>query len=298
LISVDGKRCCYCGACVSVCPVDALDLQETHLVVSEQCIDCHVCLSACPMGALSADGEVSLTLGEVKDHYQVVVVGAGPAGSLAAWEAAQQGLCVLLIEKRQEIGSPVRCAEGITPGALEGLIAADPTWISAHVCRAKITVVRDGKDHEWRPDAVHGTGDVSGVGYIVERRVFDRVLSEKAAAVGARVVLKTAVTGLLRESGKVVGVEVRGPWGRREIGADIVIGADGVESRVGTWAGLDTTLPLPDLMSCAQLLIAGIDIDPECTYYYLDAELAPGGYAWIFPRARAEPMWVWAFRLV
>ena len=80
------------------------------------------------------------------------------------------------------------------------------------------------------------------------------------------------------------GVVAEGPWGRREIASRVVIGADGVESRVGVWAGLDTTLPLQDQMACAQFLLAGIDIDPQCTYYYLDGELAPGGYAWVFPK--------------
>jgi digeranylgeranylglycerophospholipid reductase len=225
---------------------------------------------------------------EVKDHYEVVVVGAGPAGSVTAWEVAQLGLSVLLIEKRQEIGSPVRCAEGLTPGALDGVVAADPNWISARVRRAKITVVRDGRDYDWQPTEMFDREGVGGVGYIVERRVFDRVLAEKAAAAGAGVVLKTAVTGLLHEGDKVVGVETSGPGGRRQVGAEVVIGADGVESRVGVWAGLDTTLPLADLMSCAQFLLAGIDIDAECTYYYLDPRLAPGGYVWIFPKGEGR----------
>ncbi len=46
----------------------------------------------------------------MKSSYDVIVVGAGPAGSIAARTAARNGLDVLLIEKRQEIGDPVRCA--------------------------------------------------------------------------------------------------------------------------------------------------------------------------------------------
>jgi len=288
LISVDRKRCCYCGACVSVCPVDALDLQETRLVVRDSCMDCNDCISACPSGALRAEGDSDTASDEAQDRYQVVVVGGGPAGSVAAWEAARRGLSVLLVEKRQEIGSPVRCAEGLTPGALDGLVDADSRWISARVRRAKIAVVREGIEHDWRPAAVPEAACESGVGYVVERRVFDRSLAERASAAGARVVVKTAVTGLLQEDGRVVGVEARGPWGSRRIRSEVVIGADGIESRIGAWAGLDTTLPLADLMSCAQFLLAGIDIDPECTYYYLDPEIAPGGYVWIFPKGEGQ----------
>ena len=49
----------------------------------------------------------------MKDAYDVIVVGAGPAGAMAARHAAEGGASVLLIEKRQEIGDPVRCAEGV-----------------------------------------------------------------------------------------------------------------------------------------------------------------------------------------
>ena len=49
-----------------------------------------------------------------EERYDVVVVGAGPGGSIAARTAAESGLNVLLIEKNQEIGVPVRCAEGVS----------------------------------------------------------------------------------------------------------------------------------------------------------------------------------------
>ncbi|MDH4123840.1 MAG: FAD-dependent oxidoreductase, partial [Thermoplasmata archaeon] len=59
----------------------------------------------------------------------IVVVGAGPAGSMTARYAAKGGADVVIIEKRQEIGSPVRCAEGISKSLLQ-----------------KIDLVLDGKD--------------------------------------------------------------------------------------------------------------------------------------------------------
>lgn len=288
MIAVDVQRCAYCGSCVSVCPVNALDLQETRLVVSEDCIECNLCLSACPMGALLPAEEQPRSYPKIRDSYDVVVVGAGPAGSVAAWEAARQGLAVLLLEKRQEIGSPVRCAEGIAHQSLSTFIAPDERWISAQICKAQIALVEDGQERVWTSESLPGGSAPAGVGYILERRVFDRVLAEKAAQAGARVLVKTAATGLLCEGQAVVGVRALGPWGQRDIAARVVIGADGVESRVGLWAGLDTTLPPSDLMTCAQFLLAGIDIDPQCTYYYFDCHAVPGGYAWIFPKGEGR----------
>jgi len=43
MVAVDRVCCAYCGSCVSVCPVGALDLQETRLVVSPDCIECNLC---------------------------------------------------------------------------------------------------------------------------------------------------------------------------------------------------------------------------------------------------------------
>jgi len=64
----------------------------------------------------------------------------------------------------------------------------------------------------------------------------------------------------------------------------VVIAADGVESLVGRWAGLDTTLSQSELMTCAQYLLVGINIDPSCCAYTIDEVVAPGGYAWVFPK--------------
>jgi digeranylgeranylglycerophospholipid reductase len=279
VIEVRADRCGYCGACVGVCPVGAIELAETRLLINEACVDCGLCLAACPVGALQAEGHVETNAAPLRRRYDVVVVGAGPGGSIAAREAARLGLSVLLLEKRQEIGSPVRCAEGIAHELLVPFIEPDSRWISAVVSKAQITI----------EDAATVTGQAEGrQGYILERRVFDRVLAEEAAQAGAQVMVKTAATGLLLEDDVVRGVAARGPAGAMEIECSVVIGADGVESQVGPWAGLDTALPLKDAMACAQYLLAGIEVDSACCSYYIGQGIAPGGYAWVFPKGEGK----------
>ncbi len=275
MINIDRGRCAYCGGCVSVCPVEALTLAETRIIVDASCTDCGDCELACPMGALQSEGV--LQAGKApRRNYDLVVVGAGPGGAVAARVAAQQGLTVLLLEKRQEIGSPVRCAEGVWREELTPFIRPDPAWIAAEVTRGQMTALIGGKAQTWR---VEGE-----LGYILERRIFDRVLAERAAQAGAEVRVKTAAVGLLQEGGKVRGVRIRSGGLETEVQASVVIAADGVESQVGRWAGLDTLLPLKDTMVCTQYLMAGIDIDPTCIQFYLGCEWAPGGYGWIFPK--------------
>ena len=280
MIIVDWSRCCYCGGCVSLCPVDAIVLQETRLLIGENCTQCGLCLPACPVGALSI-GEEPATAEPLRRSYDVVIVGAGPAGSTAARTAAQRGLSVLLLEKRQEIGSPVRCAEGIAHDALAAFIEPDPRWIAAMVTRERIITVQGGQERE----ALFADGDV---GYVLERRLFDRALAEKAVEAGAQILVKTAAVGLIREDGVVRGVVAEHGGERLHIEARVVIGADGVESRVARWAGLPLLLRGRETLVCAQYTLTGIKVEPDCCTYTLGDEVAPGGYAWVFPKGAGK----------
>ncbi len=283
MVSIDPARCAVCGGCVSLCPVNALYLAETRLIIDPSCIECGQCVPACPMGALAMEaGRRPVSGGaSLGRRYDLVVVGAGPGGATAAWQAAELGLSVLLVEKRQEIGSPVRCAEGVPAGALAEFLEPDPVWISARVDRAQIVAMADGKVvQRWQ-----GSG---GAGYVLERRVFDRMLAERAAQAGGTVQVKTSVTGLIQEDGRVGGVVVEWQGRRFEVEASVVIAADGVESRVGAWAGLSPQLRLSDTMVCAQYLLAGIDWPADCLGYWIDEEVAPGGYAWVFPKGEGR----------
>jgi digeranylgeranylglycerophospholipid reductase len=259
--------------------VGAITLQETHLVIDDSCIDCGLCVPACPVGALSAAPAEAPAVAAAPlppTRYDVVVVGAGPAGATAACVAAEAGMDVLLVEKRQEIGSPVRCAEGVGHDLLASFVTPDPRWICAQVRGARLTAAGPGGC-----ETLEAQG---GRGYVLERRVFDRALAEAAARAGAQVRVKTAAVGLLREGDSVRGAVLHGPGGRWEVMASVVVAADGVESQVGRWAGLETGLPLKDAMSCAQYLLVGIDINESCIEYYIGQEVAPGGYAWVFPK--------------
>ena len=211
----------------------------------------------------------------LKNKYDVIVVGAGPGGSMTAKTAAEKGLNVLLIEKRQEIGSPIRCAEGVGKKSFKKFFPViKDEWISTKMVGVRI----------YSPDGtLVEISDNRAVGYILERKIFDRDLACMAADAGADVFTKTRATDLIIKDNFVKGVEGIRLGESFKVEADIVVGADGVESKVGRWAGINTTLKPKDIESGAEYLISGIPVEDLCEIY-LGNDIAPAGYVWAFPK--------------
>jgi digeranylgeranylglycerophospholipid reductase len=214
----------------------------------------------------------------MKNKYDVLVVGGGPAGAMAARTAVEKGLSVLLVEKRPAIGAPVRCAEGLGKEALAEFMEPDERWISAEMTGAGI-VAPDGFEMRLE-SALAG----SKVGYILDRKVFDRELVWQAADAGADISVKTRASAPILENGVVKGAQLEYCGQVSKVKADIVIAADGVESKFARWCGIDTTVPMREIMSGMQYIMTDIDIDPHATIFYLGNEVAPEGYLWIFPK--------------
>lgn len=213
----------------------------------------------------------------MKQLYDVIVVGAGPAGSTAGRYAAAGGASVLMLEKDRDVGYPVRCGEAVSHEGVVQFIQPDPKWIASTVTKFRL-VAPNGKSVVPRLD---------GTGYVLERRIFDYELAKLAAHEGAEVVTKAYVYDLLKnEKGAAVGVRALIKDMKVDIRCKVVIAADGVESRVGKWAGIDTTCHIRDMESCAQMTISGIDVEPDVLDFYFGDEVSPGGYLWVFPKGK------------
>ncbi|OPX64685.1 MULTISPECIES: NAD(P)/FAD-dependent oxidoreductase [unclassified Methanoregula] len=216
----------------------------------------------------------------MKSKYDVLVVGGGPAGALAGRTAAEKGLSVLIVEKRPAIGAPVRCAEGIGKEALHEFIDPDPRWISADMTGAAI-VAPDG--FVMRLDSALAGGKV---GYVLDRKIFDRELVWKASEAGADVAVKSRAAAPIMENGAVKGARIEFAGKTTDVKADVVIAADGVESKFSKWCGIDTTVPVREIMSSVQYVMTDIDIDEHATIFYLGNDVAPEGYLWVFPKGK------------
>ncbi len=209
----------------------------------------------------------------------VLVVGAGPAGSSTAKHAALNGAEVILMDKKSEIGTPKRCAEGVSKEGLNKLgIELNNRWITKKLNGARLispngTVVPIGNDQV----------KLSEADFIIERKVFDKFMAMDAARAGATIMIKTFAKGMRKDNnGCIVSCESMGE--DFEIKAKIVVGADGPESRVGRWGGLKTAVKPKNMGSGIQFEMIGVEMeDPDCIEFYFGS-VAPGGYAWIFPK--------------
>ncbi len=208
----------------------------------------------------------------------VVVVGAGPGGSMAAKYCAQGGMDTILIEKKAEIGAPLRCAEGVSKAWLDEVgIKPDKTWIRGDM---KGAIIKSTKGTTYQLDESKAGNEV---GYVLERHLFDKALARDAANAGAKIMMRTSCTGIIREDGKIVGIKAKSMGEEIEIRCKVVVAADGYESQVGRWAGIDTTLKLSDIDSCIQYRMCNIDVAPDYCEFVIGS-CAPGGYIWVFPK--------------
>jgi digeranylgeranylglycerophospholipid reductase len=196
------------------------------------------------------------------EGYDIVVVGAGPAGSRAAQAAAIRGARVLLIDQRQRIGVPVQCGEFV------------PRWISRCAPFSPQCVIQAiEKMVTHLPD--HASHEIRSPGYMLDRSLFDKELATSAIQAGAEISIETRAKALSPE-----GVVVQQGMKERIVKSKVIIGADGVHSSVARWVGQ----PLAGTLIALQYEV----VIPRCQeevdiFFDKDYE---GGYAWFFPKGK------------
>ncbi len=181
-----------------------------------------------------------MTAPPTHEQFDVIVVGAGPAGSAAALLAARAGLKVLLLERGEYPGAKnVSGAVFYGSAILNELI---PNWweqapVERYVCRRDISFMSPttAVALDFRC-AGEGYATAPYNGFTVLRPKFDRWLAAQAEAAGAFLLTSVTVDDVLRDNGRVVGVRVRREQG--EIYGKVVIACDGVNSFLAKKAGL------------------------------------------------------------
>jgi menaquinone-9 beta-reductase len=207
---------------------------------------------------------------------EVLVVGAGPAGSAAAAALAARGRDVMLVESRAH-PRPKACAEYASPRIVEELSLlglADEAWRGNARPLAGMRVIRGA-------DSVQiGYRDAGGVrtAWGLDRLTFDAALAGHAVASGARLHELTTLESISRRDGRVAAARVRTPDGALEISCQLLIGADGARSSVARQLGVERPVLAPRRLG----MVAHYQGVPELSDHG-EMHVGPGWYVGLAP---------------
>ncbi len=207
----------------------------------------------------------------MRNDYDVIVIGAGPAGSAAAAAASESSLSVLMMEEHDTIGQPLACAEGLSRSTIKGYLEIKPEWISQELSGS---IIRGPNGREF-------TMEYPNVGWVLNRKAFDPALAKIAEEKGTIIKKSTKAIGV--QGNEVVTTE---SGATKKYCFKYLIGADGVVSNVGRWMGLDTRMNLDEIEICAEYRLNNINMKTGYAYLIFGNKYAPGGYAWVFPKSK------------
>lgn len=205
--------------------------------------------------------------------YDAVIVGAGPAGLLAAKKIAEKGFSALILEKDRDLGTRT-CAEAVSVSAFETAeMPKSASVISNNVDGAMV----------FPPDETKGIRISGGSykGHILNKPLFLYALASRAAAAGAELEMRSEVKEILRIEGKPreLAYEQRGE--KKRVSFKALIGSDGVGSMVARSCGFN--MEGYEIIPTIQYVMVNCNIPEQgLIRLYMGNEVAPLGYAWVF----------------
>jgi digeranylgeranylglycerophospholipid reductase len=211
----------------------------------------------------------------MEERYDVIVIGAGPAGGSAAKNCAEKGLKTLLIEEHEIIGEPVHCGECLSQVCIDKLGTIDESAVALRVKGIRVLF----------PDGRENLVDEEGV--VLYKAKFEQWIASLATKAGATLLLGNKVIGLERLSeGKntLWSVTTKNKDGNKNFQADIVIDASGPQAVSNNLLKINKKF---DVVIGLQYEMQGIKNDGYLDFY-IWPKLAPHGYLWMIPKKGDE----------
>jgi digeranylgeranylglycerophospholipid reductase len=215
----------------------------------------------------------------IAPSWDVVVVGAGPSGSLCARNLARAGYSVLLCEKRPVVGVPVRCGEATGPvKRLSDFMTVNEDYIETRFTG----VILNG------PGGVNIRYDADReLGVMLDRRLFDQNLAQQAVNEGAVLQTNARVfeVGPVVDGTRTVRLEQNGVT--HAVRAAMVVGADGAESLTGRLVGIKSRQLPPLTCTAIELRVKTQDENPNHLTFWQGHDSINKGYVWVFPKVKS-----------
>lgn len=209
------------------------------------------------------------------DNYDVLIVGGGPAGLAAAESAAKQGVCVLVLERQNEIGYPIHTSGGSWISDMKALSVPE------HLYHPITNVVFLSPQREV---SLHYN---PAVACVVDVRGLYQHLAQRAIAAGATLRMRHTVEQTLLEDDRIVGVTAKNHVSERvHLRSAVTIDASGFSRHVGVRAGMGAAFHRYGYGAEYDLYAPNYPQDE--LYLIMGSSFAPRGYAWVFPRGNGR----------
>lgn len=208
--------------------------------------------------------------------FDVAIAGSGPAGSTCAYYLSKAGLENAILQKGKSVGEPLQCAEGLIRKALleEWELPLSDAALVSYIDKALIVSPGNIKANVTFPKG----------GLMLDRRQFDKELANEAVKKGSTLELDFQVTRIERNNNL---------WhiyskDNKLVKSRALIGADGVGSFTGRYLKIIPPLKPEQLHTCFQVTAENVSLEKNRIELYLNPEIAPGGYIWVFPKGDSK----------
>ena len=219
--------------------------------------------------------------------YDIIIVGAGTGGALAAKTTAKLGLNTLLLERKpaESVGDKV-CGDAAEQRDFDQLNIALPKGDELE------NTIKASNLYSPDQRVCRSLSETGSAGFIINRIKFGQRLLNEARDTGLEFYDQIMVLKPKFSQGAVVGVEAKDmrTGAQKEFESNVVIDASGFHSplrKAMTSPYIESEIEPNDYIICYReiLQVGGMDWDPHCIHIFLSQEKAPGGYLWYFPES-------------